>query len=297
MSPHLSPQRSSHPADAAAAEREAIDWSSIALPDGWPDRLDLSSPRDLARLVRRLFGRRRRVELPPGLPGAEQLPGYLRHEFHHLLNGNYSKRTAAGYSRWFDLVMLGRSRRARAAIATRLAPCRAALDVGCGAGELAGLLLDAGVPEVWGLDPSPYLLRVAARSQPRARFVQGIAEATGFPSGRFDGVGVCFVFHELPTPAGDLALAELHRILAPGGLLVLAEPSPLHFGAQQLARLVRAHGVLALYFWLLARTVYEPFAADWHRRDAGAWLAAHGFELREDDVGMPIRLMTARRRA
>jgi hypothetical protein len=43
--------------------------------------------------------------------------------------------------------------------------------------------------------------------------------------------------------------------------------------------------------------VYEPFAADWHRRDAGAWLAAHGFELCEDDVGMPIRLMAARRRA
>ncbi|MEO8605757.1 MAG: methyltransferase domain-containing protein, partial [bacterium] len=284
-------------ADAPGGDRDEIDWRTIALPDGWPDRLNFASPRDLATFLRRLFGRRRRVEIPSGLPGADRLPDYLQHEFHHLPNGNYSKRIVSGYSRWFDLVMLRRSQRARTTIAHRLARCRATLDVGCGAGELTGLLLAQGVPEVWGLDPSPFLLRVAAHRHPQARLVQAVAEATGFPAGRFDGAGVCFVFHELPTQVGDRALAELHRILTPGAVLVLAEPSPLHFRPNQLRRFLRTHGVLGLYFWLLACVVYEPFAAAWHRRDVRAWLDAHGFDLCEDEVGMPIRLMTAIRRA
>jgi ubiquinone/menaquinone biosynthesis C-methylase UbiE len=292
----MSSERTSITADASANDRDMIDWRTVPLPDGWPDHLDLASPRDVAVLLGRLFGPRRRVELPAGLPGADRLPAYLRREFHHLPNGNYSKRIVAGYLRYFDRIMLGRSQRARVAIAQRLADCRAALDVGCGAGELAGTMLAAGVPEVWGIDPSPFLLREAARRHPAARFVQGIAEATDFPAARFDGAGICFVFHELPMRAGDRALAELHRILAPGGRLVIAEPSPLHFRPPELRRFARSHGVVGLYFWLLARVMYEPFAASWHRRDVGAWLDAYGFDLCADDPGMPIRLMSAMRR-
>lgn len=292
----MSPERTPASSDASADARDNIDWRTAPLPGGWPDHLNLASPRDLAILLKRLFGRRRRVEIPAGLPGADRLPAYLRHEFHHLPNGNYSKRIVFGYSRYFDLIMLGRTQRARVAIAQRLSECRATLDVGCGAGELAGTLLATGVPEVWGLDPSPFLLREAARRHPGARFVQGIAETTGFPAARFDGAGICFVLHELPTRAADRALAELHRILTPGGKLVIAEPSPLQFRPPELVRFARSHGVVGLYFWLLARVMYEPFAAEWHRRDVGTWLDAHGFDLCADEPGMPIRLMSAIRR-
>jgi ubiquinone/menaquinone biosynthesis C-methylase UbiE len=274
-----------------------IDWASASLPDAWPDRLRLLHPGDLATFVNRLFGRRRRVEVPSTLPGGDTLPEYLRQEFHHLPNGNYSKRIVRGYARSFDLLMLGRARWARRAIAGRLAACRSVLDVGCGAGGLAGALVAAGVPEVWGLDASPYLLREAARKHPQARFVQGLAERTHFADGRFEGAGACFVFHELPPAAADDALAELRRILSPGGRLVLVEPSPIQFRPRQLARFARVNGILGLYFWLLARAVYEPFAAAWHRRDVGGWLDAHGFDLREDVAGMPLRLITACRRA
>lgn len=282
---------------ASTTDPPPIDWATTSLPDAWPDRLRLRRPGDLARFVQRLFGRRRPVEVPSALPGAEALPAYLRQEFHHLPNGNYSKRIVRGYARSFDLLMLGRSRHARRAIASRLASCRAVLDVGCGAGGLAGALVDAGVPEVWGLDASPYLLREAARKHPRVHLVQGLAERMRFADARFDGAGACFVFHELPPSVGDAALAELRRILAPGGLLVLVEPSPLQFHPRQLARFARTNGILGLYFWLLARLVYEPFAAAWHRRDVGAWLEAGGFDLCEDVAGVPLRLVTARRRA
>ncbi len=282
---------------ASTIDPAPFDWATASLPDAWPDRLRLRRPGDLARFARRLLGRRRPVEVPSALPGADALPAYLRQEFHHLPNGNYSKRIVRGYARSFDLLMLGRSQRARRAIASRLAACRTVLDVGCGAGGLAGALVEAGVPEVWGLDASPYLLREAARKHPRVRLVQGLAERMHFADARFEGAGACFVFHELPPRAGDAALAEVRRVLAPGGLLVLVEPSPLQFRPRQLARFARANGIVGLYFWLLARLVYEPFAAAWHRRDLRTWLDTGGFDVCEDVAGVPLRLVTARRRA
>src|SRR6185436_4124356 len=141
-----------------AGDSSAIDWGTAPLPDAWPDRLRLQHPADLRVFLGRLLARRRRVEVPDGLPGGDSLPEYLRQEFHHLPNGNYSKRIVKGYSHGFDLLMLGRARKARAAIARQIASCRAVLDVGCGSGGLAGQLVAAGVPDVWGLDASPYLL-------------------------------------------------------------------------------------------------------------------------------------------
>src|SRR5262249_4927303 len=113
----------------------------------------------------------------------------------------------------------------------------------------------------------------------------------------FDGVGACFVFHEIPTAEGDAALAELHRVLVPGGTLVLGEPSPLQFRPREFVRFLRGSGLAGLYFWLLALLVYEPFAAAWPRRDVGAWLRRHGFDLVEDAVGVPLRIIVAARRA
>jgi hypothetical protein len=84
-------------------------------------------------------------------------------------------------------------------------------------------------------------------------------------------------------------------VLAPGGLLAFAEPSPLQFRPRELGRFLRRHRLAGLYFWLLARSVYEPFATAWHRVDIGAWLRRHGFALEHDDLGMPIRIIVAKR--
>ena len=282
-------------AENAASDPIVVDWGNVALPDAWPDRLDLRHPAHLLTYVCRWFGARRKVELPPGLPGAARLPAYLRQEFHHLPNGVYSKRHADGYARWFDRLMLGHTVRARARLAAQLVGCRAALDVGCGTGGLAGAMHAAGIPEVWGLEPSPYLLQLATPRHPAVRFVQGIVERTGFPSGRFDGIGACFLFHELPARVAGAGLDEIHRILVPGGRLVIAEPSPVQFRARDWRDLFMRHGRHGLYFFLVAKWMHEPFLQGWHRRDVRAWLDAHGFTLVADETGMPIRFVTARR--
>lgn len=276
------------------ADPSAPDWSGIELPDTWPDRLDLRKPRQLLQLLRS-GKRRRRVQLPEQMPGAERLPKYLLQEFHNLPNGNYSRNISRGYITGFDRVMLGHMTTARTRLAKFLRDCDSAIDIGCGGGRTAGALHANGVRDVWGLDPSPYLLQHAAREFPQLRFVQGLAEQTGFADARFDGIAACFLLHELPPRQLDHALAEFARILRPGGRLAICEPSPLQKqrpGWQLWRRDVwRAH-----YFHLLARLVHEPFVDAWHRCDVRTLFAAHGFELIGEEQQLPLAFLFARKR-
>jgi ubiquinone/menaquinone biosynthesis C-methylase UbiE len=271
-------------------------WTEVELPDAWTDREATCGARGAWRLVRHALARRRaRVELPAGLPLAAEIPRYALQEFHNIPNGNYSNRLTRGYATGFDVAMLGRMRPARRRMADALSGCASVLDVGCGGGASTAALADHGIAEVWGIDPSPYLLRCAAARVPNARFVQGIAEQTGFADERFDGVACCFVFHELPPRAADHAIAEIARILRPGGRLAIVEPAAEQY---QVAvwRLVARHGPLGAYFRVLARAIHEPFAAQWHRRDARAWLADHGFAVASDRIDFPVRTLVCERK-
>jgi len=271
------------------------DWTALELPPTWTDALSLRRPDVILRVLRGFFGDAPPVQLPPELPGAAQLPPYVLQSFHRMPNGYYSRNWVRGYATGFEASMLGRMSGARARLAGWLAGARRALDLGCGAGGLAGALLAAGVPEVIGLDPSPYLLREAARRHGAARFVQGLAESTGFPDGCFDAAGVCFVLHELPAAVAARAVHELARMLVPGARLAIVEPSPIQRHEWRPWRLLRAGGPAALYFAALARAAYEPCLDAWHGCDIHALLHDAGFALEHDESGVPFRFLLARR--
>jgi ubiquinone/menaquinone biosynthesis C-methylase UbiE len=273
----------------------AFDWAGTELPAAWVDQLNWRSPRQWWQLWRRLSGRKREpVRLPDDLPGAASLPRYLLQEFHNLPNGNYSLHFSAGYARGFDRAMLGSLQQGRARIAAALAGSRRVLDLGSGAGHLAGSLLASGIPEVTGLEPSPYLLQQAARRYPGIHWVQGVGEASGLPDGYFDAVGICFVLHEVPPRYLQQMLTELRRIMRPGARLAILEPSS-HQWHWSYARIWRQYGWRGLYFRLLARRVHEPFADAWHGQDVAARLAEQGFQLLQDDTGCPFRFILAQR--
>ncbi len=234
------------------------------------------------------------VMLPDGTPFADRIPKYILQEFHNLPNGNYSRRYTRGYITGFNRVMLNHIHNAHAAIARRFSGMGSVLDAGCGGGRLAGLLKTEGVTDVWGIDPSPYLLKHAATDWPGIAFIPGVIENTGFPGQRFDGVTACFLFHELPPRYLEQAVAEIARILKPGGLLAVCEPSPVQAG-QGARALWRRHGWQGLYFYWLARFVHEPFLMAWHKLDAGELFARHGMTLEEDNIGMPMRHILARK--
>lgn len=270
-------------------------WCEIDLPDAWPDALDFRKPAHLWRFLKKTVLRRlSRVQLPAGLPLNISIPKYILQEFHNLPNGNYSKKITKGYSTGFDIVMLGEMSRARRALAATLTDCASVLDVGCGAGHSTQALRDGGVKEVLGLDASPYLLQHAARQYAGPRFVQGLAEQTGFSARRFDGISACFLFHEMPPRYADRALEEFRRVLKSGGRLAILEPATEQFFGRPLV-LFRKYGWRGIYFWWLARFVHEPFVAAWQKRDVPAWLSGSGFELIEDRDLFPARLILARR--
>src|SRR5690606_28610072 len=264
------------------------DWSAIALPDTWVDRLNPANPLHLLKIISRMCGKHRAVEIPIELPGRDRIPKYLLQEFHGLPNGNYSKRITRGYLTGFDRTMLGSMGDGRQRIAAQLAGCCRVLDAGCGGGRTARALKDNGIGEVWGLDPSPYLLQHAANDHPGIRFVQGIAEATDFESQYFDGIAVCFLLHELPPRYMQRALAEFNRILKPGGRVAICEPSPLQLRLNAW-QLFRRFGLKGVYFRCLARTLHEPFVDAWHRTDATALFQRYGFEVIEENAAMPLR--------
>lgn len=101
----------------------------------------------------------------------------------------------------------------------------ALLDVGCGNGAYT-MELAASFDEVVGIDIEPDRLEDfrAACDLPHVTVVEGSAADTGFEDGAFDAV----VAIETVEHLGDVldpVLREVHRVLAPGGVLYLTTPN------------------------------------------------------------------------
>ena len=286
----------SHARPSEAAAPLSSDWARAELPDTWPDRRRGGRPLSLPQVIRHALSRRRhRVALPEDMPGRERIPRYVLQEFHGVPNGNYSNCITRGYVTGFEFSMLGEMVRVRRMLVNQLRDCRRVIDVGCGSARNAGAVLSAGVPEVWGLDISPYMLRHAASDHEDVRLLQGLAEDIPAPDQYFDGAAVVFLLHEMPPRSVCQALDELARVLHPGGKLVVAEPSPLQM---QLSgwQLWRRYGWRGLYFRRLMHSVHEPFLKAWHRMDFAEEARRRGFEVLEEQCGVPIRSWVMQRK-
>jgi len=90
------------------------------------------------------------------------------------------------------------------------------LDLACGPGVVAGRAAARGAV-VCGLDFSAAMLAEARATHPLVQFVHGDAEAVPLPDASVDAVVSNFGLHHVPRPA--LALAEVRRVLRPGGRL------------------------------------------------------------------------------
>jgi ubiquinone/menaquinone biosynthesis C-methylase UbiE len=93
------------------------------------------------------------------------------------------------------------------------------LDVGCGPGHLCAAAARRGA-RVTGVDLAEGMVALARRTYPGLRFREADAEALPFPDGAFDAVVGAFVVNHLPEP--EDGVAELARVLRPGGRIVLA---------------------------------------------------------------------------
>lgn len=100
------------------------------------------------------------------------------------------------------------------------------LELGCGAARLARSLLERFADsEVVGLEvDSVQHAKNLSAPQDRMQFLAASAEAVPFSRRSFDGALMLKSLHHVPIPAMDAALAEVARVVRPGGWFYVSEP-------------------------------------------------------------------------
>ncbi len=97
---------------------------------------------------------------------------------------------------------------------------RTLVDLGCGSGYwLPGYAAEAAA--VIGVEPDPALVPLAAARDPRARVLPGSAEHIPLDDASADVVHARFAYFW--PPACEPGLAEVRRVLRPGGALVVVD--------------------------------------------------------------------------
>src|SRR5438445_9788371 len=225
-------------ADAGLYPRELIE----ALP--WREYA-LAVPKLLADLprTRERIRNRRHDELPEQL--AARYPDYYARNFHYQTDGYLGHTSAELYDLQVERLFggtadaMGRGlippvvRFARAqgyadpdGGAAMARPLKL-LDVACGTGHLLRMI-GAALPgaKLFGVDLSPHYLARARETLPRELDLSLVcenAEELPFPDGHFDAATNVFLLHELPPEVRARILAEMTRVVRPGGLVVVAD--------------------------------------------------------------------------
>ncbi|PKU24914.1 DVU_1556 family methyltransferase [Telmatospirillum siberiense] len=102
----------------------------------------------------------------------------------------------------------------------RWRPGERVIDIGCGCGTSLAYLRRRGLNAI-GVDISPHALRLAKHRAGESLVVQASGDALPFPDGGADGVLAECSLSLMPSAAR--AMAEFHRVLRPGGRLVVTD--------------------------------------------------------------------------
>ncbi|NES12869.1 MULTISPECIES: class I SAM-dependent methyltransferase [Micromonospora] len=154
---------------------------------------------------------------------------------------------AVDYARLIPEVLEGPLDRGMlAAFAELVGPGRPVLEVGCGTGRITAHLHGLGL-DIAGVDLSPGMIEVARRSYPELRFEIGSMTDLAAPDGALAGLVAWYSIIHLPPALLPGVFAGFHRVLAPGGHLLVAVKA-----GDQRIRLREAYGHRVEYdvYWL-----------------------------------------------
>jgi len=94
-------------------------------------------------------------------------------------------------------------------------------DLGCGPGHVTAHLRSLGLT-ARGIDLSPAMVAVARAAHPDLRFDEGSMTALDLPDGELGGILARYSIIHTPPEQLPVVFAEFHRVLAPGGHVLLA---------------------------------------------------------------------------
>lgn len=189
---------------------------------------------------------------------------------------------ARGYDRTNAVLSVGNAALWRIATVNAVAPQpgERILDIAAGTGTSSIALAKTGA-EVIALDFSQGMVEEGRRRHPDLQFVQGDAEKLPFGDAEFDAVTISFGLRNVQHP--EVAIAEMLRVLKPGGRVVICEFSRPPLG------LLRAgyHAYLRYVMPLIAgaassnpeayRYLFDSIR-DWPEQSVlSQWLRAAGF--------------------
>jgi ubiquinone/menaquinone biosynthesis C-methylase UbiE len=194
-------------------------------------------------------------------------PAYYGQHFHSIEGGYLNISAAVSYDAITQYALPPNETWVRQSlIDTIQTRPRRILDLGCGTGSTT-LMLKQAFPQadVIGLDLSPYMLVVADHKAKQVgrdlSWQHGKAEQTRFPDGSFDLVTASLLFHETPPIVAQSILQEAHRLLTPGGEVLILD------GSQKTLRQTE---------WL-TQIFEEPYIQDYASGNLDAWMGAAGF--------------------
>lgn len=141
---------------------------------------------------------------------------------------------------------------------------RRALDLGCGEGRFCRLLQTLGITTV-GIDPTAALIEHARRLDPRGDYHIAPAEALPLPAGSFDLVVSYLSLVDIEHLAP--AIAEVHRVLAPGGTFLIANLQSFNTAADPVG-------------WTQEPDGSRRFCIDHYLEERSNWIGWRGIEVR-----------------
>lgn len=217
------------------------------------------------------LGRREDQKLPGIWLRSPFYPEYTKNDFHYQTDGWMSSDSAKVYETSTETLFVGRQDAMQRVSLLPLRNVAAArggkpriLEVACGTGRFATFIRDNHpTADMTLLDLSPFYLEAAkenddywrktaypneATRPPAATMVQAPAEKLPFEDGSFDAVVNVYLFHEMPDDARAAAAAEMARVVAPGGIVVLTDsiqrgdvPTVTSEGAKAFGKLNEPH--------------------------------------------------------
>jgi ubiquinone/menaquinone biosynthesis C-methylase UbiE len=163
------------------------------------------------------------------------------------------------------------------------------LDFGCAEGGYANALLELGAATVSGVDVLPDRIERARKTYPDIIFSVALDKNLAFPDSSFDGVFMNEVFEHVADE--EHTLEELHRVLRPGGHLIVISPNRgfpfeghrIHIGSWSSDR------PTPIVPWLpKALTDRWVSARNYWPKELRAKISSQGFTILESGFIMPV---------